>query len=84
MDVYSYRKLYHRGGNISFRNSVAFIAVRSRLFATNTTLRNGPGKELGVLEFFGKTKKKKKKCRSTQGPWRTISINIGIIFLINL
>ena len=42
-------------------------------------------KNIGVLELFGKTKKKKKKkCRSTQGPWRTISINIGIIFLINL
>ena len=51
MDAYSYSMLYHRGGNISFRNSVTFIAVRSkldifqgdtlphlsRLFATNTT-----------------------------------------------
>ena len=52
MDVYSYSKLYHRGGNISFRNSVAFIAVRSRLFATNTTLRNGPGKEHQGLPIF--------------------------------
>ena len=51
MDAYSYSILYHSGGNISFRNSVTFIAVRSkldifqgdtlphlsRLFATNTT-----------------------------------------------
>ena len=75
MDAYSYSILYHRGGNISFRNSVTFIAVRSkldifqgdtlphlsRLFATNTTLRNGPGKEHRGLRTFWQNQKKKKK-----------------------
>ena len=89
--------IYHRGRNIRFRNPVTFIAVRSKLdifqgdtlphfsrfFATNTALRNGPGEEHRSLTIFWQNQKKK-KCRCTQGPWRTISINIGIIFLINL
>ena len=65
--------IYHRGRNIRFRNPVTFIAVRSkldifqgetlpyfsRLFATNTALRNGPGEEHRGLTIFWQNQKKK-------------------------